>query len=88
MSEGPEPEIKVVARIDKAPDLEVHIRELSFADDDIVVVELRDYVPSRQRYGRGYWLTRSCSRVVANVLLAYDVNPDLAKLAADGENGS
>lgn len=84
MSEGPEPEIRVVAKIYKAPDLEVHVRELSFVDDDIVVVELRDYIPSRQRYGRGYWLPRRSSGLVGTVLMAFDADPDLAKQAAEG----
>lgn len=86
MSEGPEPQIRVFAKIEKAPDLEVHVRELSFLEDDVVVVELRDYVPSRKRYGRGYWLTRPSSRLVADVLLAYDQNPEQARQASYGED--
>lgn len=78
MSEGPEPKIRLLGKVDKAQDLEVHLRELSFPDDEIVVLELRDWVPSRQRYARGYWLSRDSLPAVATLLWAYHQNPDLS----------
>jgi len=45
---------KVVQAIAKAPDLECHVRVVEI--DGVKVVELRDYIPSLQVYGRGYWI--------------------------------
>lgn len=45
---------RVVATMLKAPDLECHVRIVEV--DGVRVVEFRDYIPSLQDYGRGYWL--------------------------------
>lgn len=45
---------RVVSTILKAPDLECHVRVVEV--DGVRVVEFRDYIPSLDEYGRGYWL--------------------------------
>lgn len=45
---------RVVAEIAKAADLRTHVRVVEI--DSVKVVELRDYIPSLDEYGRGYWL--------------------------------
>ena len=44
----------LIGAIPKAPDLECHVRVIEV--ENIKVVELRDYIPSLQEYGRGYWM--------------------------------
>lgn len=46
--------VRVVGVLPKAPDLECHIRIVEV--ENVRVVELRDYIPSLDEYGRGYWL--------------------------------
>lgn len=48
---------RVVGILPKAPDLECHIRVIEV--ENVMVVELRDYIPSLEEYGRGYWLPLS-----------------------------
>lgn len=45
---------RVVGVIPKAPDLECHVRVIEI--DNVRLVEIRDYIPSLQEYGRGYWI--------------------------------
>lgn len=45
---------RVVGVIAKAPDLECHVRVIDV--ENVRLVELRDYIPSLQEYGRGFWL--------------------------------
>jgi hypothetical protein len=45
---------RIVGVLPKAPDLECHIRIVEV--ENVRVVELRDYIPSLEEYGRGYWL--------------------------------
>jgi hypothetical protein len=45
---------RVVAVLSKAPDLECHIRVIEI--ENVKVAEFRDYIPSLEEYGRGYWL--------------------------------
>lgn len=45
---------EVVAKLPKAPDLEIHVRKVDV--DGIQVVEVRDYILSLKEYGRGYWV--------------------------------
>ena len=45
---------RVVQAIDKAADLECHLRVVDV--EGVKVVELRDYIPSLKSYGRGYWI--------------------------------
>lgn len=45
---------RVVQTVHKAPDLECHMRVVEV--EGVKVVELRDYIPSLDTYGRGYWL--------------------------------
>jgi hypothetical protein len=44
----------VVQSITKAPDLECHVRVVEV--EGVKVVEFRDYIPSLNSYGRGYWV--------------------------------
>lgn len=45
---------RVIAEITKAPDLKARVRVVEV--DEMRVVEIRDYIPSLDEYGRGYWL--------------------------------
>lgn len=45
---------RVVGAIPKAPDLEAHVRVVEV--ENVRLVEIRDFIPSLQEYGRGYWL--------------------------------
>lgn len=45
---------RVVGTIQKAVDLECHVRVVTV--DNVRLVELRDYIPSLKEYGRGYWM--------------------------------
>jgi hypothetical protein len=45
---------RVVQSITKAPDLECHVRVVEV--EGVKVVEFRDYIPSLNSYGRGYWV--------------------------------
>ena len=40
--------------IPKAVDLECHLRVVEV--DGVRVIEIRDFIPSEQTYGRGYWI--------------------------------
>lgn len=53
MSKNPA-SVRVIQKIEKAPDLECHIRIVEI--ESVKVVELRDYIPSLKEYGRGYWI--------------------------------
>lgn len=43
----------VLARIKKSSDLETHVRLVRVEGAE--VLEFRDYIPSLDEYGRGYW---------------------------------
>ncbi len=45
---------RVVQIIDKASDLQTHMRVVEV--EGIKVVEFRDYIPSTKTYRRGYWI--------------------------------
>lgn len=45
---------RVVGVIPKAPDLDCHVRVVDV--ENVRLVELRDYIPSLDEYGRGYWM--------------------------------
>lgn len=45
---------RVVQTIQKAADLECHIRVVEV--EGVKVVEFRDFIPSLKTYGRGYWV--------------------------------
>lgn len=47
-------ETRVLAKLRKSNDLETHVRALNI--DGVGAVELRDYIPSLDEYGRGYWV--------------------------------
>jgi hypothetical protein len=44
----------LIRTIYKAPDLECHIRTVEV--ENVILWEMRDYIPSLDTYGRGYWL--------------------------------
>jgi hypothetical protein len=44
---------RVVQTIPKATDLECRVRIVDV--EGVRVIELRDYIPSLDEYGRGYW---------------------------------
>jgi hypothetical protein len=48
---------RVVGVLPKAPDLECHVRVIEV--ENVRVAEFRDYIPSLEEYGRGYWLPMS-----------------------------
>lgn len=52
---------RVVAVLPKAPDLECHIRIVEV--EDVRVAEFRDFIPSLEEYGRGYWLPMTESAI-------------------------
>lgn len=45
---------QTIVTIPKANDLETHLRIVKV--DGVRALELRDYIPSLDEYGRGYWL--------------------------------
>lgn len=45
---------ELVAVLDKAPDLETRVYRTTV--DGVMCLEFRDFVPSRDEFGRGYWL--------------------------------
>jgi predicted RNA-binding protein YlxR (DUF448 family) len=44
----------VLAKIKKSADLETHLRLVKVEGTE--VVEFRDFIPSLEEYGRGYWI--------------------------------
>lgn len=48
---------RIVGVIPKAPDLECHVRVVDV--ENVRLVEVRDFIPSLQEYGRGYWVPMS-----------------------------
>ena len=63
-------EIKVLARLYKSRDVETHVREIFV--QGVRAVELRDYIPSSDRYGRGYWVPEEMRKDVAAALAGED----------------
>jgi hypothetical protein len=45
---------RVLNVIWKAQDLETHVRSVEV--EGVRVLEFRDYIPSLEAYGRGYWI--------------------------------
>lgn len=52
---------RVVQAIEKASDLECHLRVVEV--EGVKVVEFRDYIPSLKSYGRGYWIPLSEAQI-------------------------
>ena len=48
---------RVVGVLQKAPDMECHVRVIEV--ENVSVVEFRDFIPSLNEYGRGYWVPLS-----------------------------
>lgn len=48
---------RVVGVLHKAPDIECHVRVIEV--ENVSVVEFRDFIPSLNEYGRGYWVPLS-----------------------------
>lgn len=62
---------KVLVSVRKATDLDLRVRIVKV--DEVEVVELRDYIPSLEEYGRGYWMPsdrETINAVVQALLLA------------------
>lgn len=53
----------VLSRIPKADDLEVHVSKATL--NGVVVIDVRDYVPSLKKYGRGTTLPASAETLKA-----------------------
>jgi hypothetical protein len=53
----------VIQSIAKAQDLDCHVRTVEY--DGVRLVELRDYIPSLDTYGRGYWMPLTETNVEA-----------------------
>jgi len=51
----------VIAVLPKAPDLEMHVREIDI--DSVRLVEFRDFIPSLREYGRGYWFPKTSDSI-------------------------
>jgi hypothetical protein len=45
---------RVIGVLPKAADLECHVRVVEV--ENVRVLEFRDYIPSLEEYGRGFWL--------------------------------
>lgn len=60
MSKDPA-KVAVVQKIEKAPDMECHIRIVEV--EGVRVVEFRDFIPSLKEYGRGYWFPLNAESV-------------------------
>lgn len=60
MSKDPA-KVAVVQSIEKAPDLQCHIRIVEV--EGARVVEFRDFIPSLKEYGRGYWFPLNAESV-------------------------
>lgn len=58
-----------LAEVRKAPDLQVRLRRIEL--DDVKVLELRDWIPSLEEYGRGYWFPadRASLNLIAQAIL-------------------
>lgn len=52
---------RVVAVVPKSADLECHVRVVEV--ENVRVLELRDYIPSLDEYGRGFWIPLSESAI-------------------------
>lgn len=62
---------RVVGVVQKAPDLECHVRVVEV--ENVKVVELRDFIPSLGEYGRGYWVPISEDSIYGIVSLLTEV---------------
>lgn len=59
---------RVLARMEKAQDVETHVRLVEI--DNVTSVAISDYIVSLDEYGRSYWLPRdeSVLRLIAQAL--------------------
>lgn len=69
---------RTVTTFIKAADLECHVRLVTV--ENVRVVEFRDYIPSLQEYGRGFWIpmTRDAVFTVLNGLTEVAQSEELA----------
>lgn len=69
---------RVITTFTKAADLECHIRLITI--ENVRVMEFRDYIPSLQEYGRGYWvpMTKDAIFSVLNGITDVAHSEDLA----------
>jgi hypothetical protein len=58
----------ILARVKKLADLETHIRLVRV--EGVEVLEFRDYVPSLDEYGRGYWFDVQSPSTVQTIIEA------------------
>lgn len=72
----PEPEITVLHEVPKAPDLVTRLLRVHYPEQGITVVELRDYVPSTDKYGRGYWVPLDSVHALGDYLSTLEVASD------------
>ena len=59
---GTPAETTVLERFHKSRDVETHLRAVRV--DGVSALELRDYIPSSDRYGRGYWIPEEISEAL------------------------
>lgn len=56
----------LVERITRDDDLEIHIREIEF--DGLALVDVREYIPSRELYGHGIMFPESLTETLHGAL--------------------
>lgn len=74
------PPTTLLDRIAKAPDLEAHIRIRRAAGHDFL--EIRDYVPSTETYGRGFMFEADLLGRVIDSLVAVDARIQAGEIHA------
>jgi hypothetical protein len=57
---------RVLSVIRKAQDLETHVRSVDV--EGVRVLEFRDYIPSLEAYGRGYWFATDDKQALNDVV--------------------
>lgn len=77
MSDNPA-NTRVITSFTKAADLQCHVRVVKV--ENVTVLELRDYIPSLEEYGRGYWvpMTKEAVFGLMNALTEVGNSEDLA----------
>ena len=64
MSASADPvDVTVIARVPKVMDQETHIRIIRV--NGVAAIEFRDFIPSTQTYGPGYWIPATGTSVEA-----------------------
>lgn len=54
-------QVSVIQAVPKSVDLDCHVRVVEV--EGVKVLEVRDYIPSLEEYGRGYWMPMNAESV-------------------------